>query len=458
MRQEFASHLDALLAGGAEPARPSTRAWLRGAPPVARPAARAARLQPDQGGERADRKAAGASPSRCRPHNCASSGGAAGAPLDAPIPQLFTVDGYSSVFLREQPQLVGSGARRRLGSRPGVSPAESGDEQALNLARTVGDLYFEDYIRAWDGLWNDIEIAPAFRISSSRPIWSGDGAAEFADEGRACSHRPADDVERCGAGRRQGGTAVGGIEKTIGRLLGSTGEAPAQPVIEDPAVKVDRHFAAMHKLMHAEGQDAPPIDRVLAALGDLAAYLRRVEISPGQDRRRRLPEVREVFSQVRCRSRLPRPCPLRGMLQSLAQTSAGLAQQKVGGEAAKRLNAVFTARQWRRSAAAPSPGAIPSSGTAVTTWHSPTSDASSDRAVRSTSSSRTNFIQPLADTSARPWRWNKLDGAATSACRQARSPSSNVQHASGRRSSEAAASRRSASNWSHYRSISAQAR
>ncbi len=403
LRQEFASHLDALLQADAEPATV------------------------DQGLVAEARRRLLARPlaqrvySLIKTENARSEGGWSIAqqvsaaqlrffrrrsrtPLDAPIPQLFTVDGYRSVLLREQPQLV----KRALDDAWVYGPEyqrPSGAEQALDLARTVGDLYFEDYIRVWDGLWNDIEIAPALNIEQQADLVRAIAQPDSPLKEVLAAIDQQTTLSGAVPGEAQATSAVSGIEKTIGRLLGSTGEGPAQPVTEDPAVKVDRHFAALHKLMHAEGQGAPPIDRVLAALGDLAAYLRRVEISSGQDPKATLANSREVFSKFDAEA-IATPIPLRGMLQSLAQTSVGLAQREVGGEAAKRLNTVYgsTVASECRSAIA---GRYPF----VTTSGNDVALADFGRFFGpggTIEKFSTDFIQPLADTSARPWRWNKL--------------------------------------------------
>lgn len=402
LRQEFAGHLDALLQADAEPAAvdqglvADARRRLLTWPLAQRVYSliKAENAGPEGGWSLAQQ----VSPAQLRFFRRRSE-----APLDAPIPRLFTVDGYRSVLLREQPQLV----KRALDDAWVYGPEYqrlSGAEQALDLTRTVSDLYFEDYIRLWEGLSNDIEIAPVFNIEQQAGLVRAMAQPDSPLKAVLAAIDQQTTLSGAGPGVAQAAAAAGTIEKTIGRLLGSTGEASAKPVIEDPAVKVDRQFAGLHKLMHAGGQGAPPIDRVLAALGDLAAYLRRVEISPGQDPKETLADFREVLAKVDAEA-VAAPAPLRGMVQGLAQTSTGMAQQKVGGEAAKRLNTVYgsTVAPECRSAIAGRYPFVRSSGNDVALadfgrFFGPggTIDKFS-----------TEFIQPLADTSARPWRWNK---------------------------------------------------
>lgn len=337
------------------------------------------------------------------------------APMTAGVPKLFTVDGYRTIFLKEQLQLV----KRALDDAWVYGPEyqrASGAERAVDLTQTVGDLYFQDYIRAWEGQLSDIDLAPIHNVEQQvevvRAMAQPDSPLKAVLGGIVAQTTLAGALPGLAAAGEAAPGPIGAIERTVGRLLGGA-DAAAKPVIEDPAAKVDRHFAPLHKLLRGDGKTPPPIDKVLATLSDLAAYLRQVELSTGSDQnavqavKTTLAGSREILARLDAEASAS-PEPVRRWLQGMAQTSSALASQRVGGEAAKRLNAVFGST------------VAPECRTALAGRYPLARGASTDVTLAdfgrffgpggTIDKFSQEFIQPLADTSVKPWRWTKVEG------------------------------------------------
>ena len=263
-----------------------------------------------------------------------------GAPMTAGIPYFFTADGYKEAFLKAQPQLVGKGAAETWVLGPEYARLQTG-ETGLKLASTVGDFYFQDYIKAWDELLNDLDVVPFQNIEQQvdlvRLMAQPDSPIKAILTAVSKETTLAGSLGAVAEAAVKAGEVIGAVQKTIDRLLGPSETAPAERVGADPAAVVDRHFEPINKLVRTDGQAPAPIDKVLASLNDLYAYLRRAELAAGQGT---VPEGRELLARLDAEAGY-QPVPLRRWLQGLTRTSSSLAQQKIGGESAKRVAAAF---------------------------------------------------------------------------------------------------------------------
>src|SRR6185437_9308108 len=89
-----------------------------------------------------------------------------GAPLTDGVPGFFTVDGFYKVLLPQLPN-----ATRQVASDSWVlgkaSEIDPSSPQVQTLQKDVIKLYSADYIKAWNGLLDDIEVQPLTNIQQA---------------------------------------------------------------------------------------------------------------------------------------------------------------------------------------------------------------------------------------------------------------------------------------------------
>ncbi len=191
-----------------------------------------------------------------------------GKPLSEPLPGLFTVEGYRKAFLAASLAQSTTLAEERwvLGRAPG----EAGD--AKRLADDVQQLYYQDYIRHWDALLDDLDFVPITSVGQAADVLrvlSGptspmkqllQAAAHETNLGQPTTlDKVKDKAEQAG---------VDQLRQRLGGLLGDaplSSDAPAAHAV-DP---VTAHFADLATLVDTgEGQPAA-IDGLLTDLNAL---------------------------------------------------------------------------------------------------------------------------------------------------------------------------------------------
>ena len=228
---------------------------------------------------------------------------ASGAPLTAGVAGAYTRAGYAQYMRLRDAALADVAKDAWVLGRDDVALTPDG---IAALRAALDARYFDAYIRAWDGLLDDVTVVPVTSL--------GDGA-------RIANELSAPDSP---------------LRKFVVAAARETTLAAAAPGKQNGTTPVDEHFQPLHELAGKPG-DAAPLDRALAPLKDAAVYL------DAADAARRLGQVApagDALGKLRLASQTS-PAPLTPVAASLATAGAALVE---GGEHA-RLDA-----QWNASA------------------------------------------------------------------------------------------------------------
>lgn len=260
---------------------------------------------------------------------------ASGEPLGRGVSGLYSVAGYRR-FAQLSWLAVADIARDDwvLARRE----TNDGPEGVAAARAAVLQLYFADYIRAWDAFLGDLRLAPLASLDDAARVSNALGGADSALRALLT-----------GAARETALAAVkaDGLPPGVGKLAQDRfGRARrqleavfgAQPALQPPPQSpqqhpVDSHFAALHRLV--KGPAPTQLEQMLALVRDAALYFDAAEgarrsgaPAPAQDALVRLKRAGEGQS-----------APLPAMFKGIHDAGAGLAQ---GGERA-RLNALWNA-------------------------------------------------------------------------------------------------------------------
>lgn len=332
-----------------------------------------------------------------------------GKPMTDGVPAFYTVEGYRKRFIEERTPLIETAGRDTWVLGPEFARFQTG-ENGAGIVRKAEELYISDYIRAWDALLADLELVMPANIE------------QLADMLRAVSQpdSPVKIVLKAISEQTQLAAALRKQERErqlpssqIQRLQGKIRDfiAPTQAARPDidPTERVDAHFRPLAELVRGEGAAAAPIDAALQPLGELHSFIlqsRQVGADPKEALnafRTEFPKATALTSQLQSRARA-QPEPVRRWLSEAAGAVSSSAVAPKQAEAALRLQNV-----WRTSVAPACHTAldgrypfIPSSAT----------DANLSDFARLLGPNGMieqfvrNYIEPFADTSVRPWRWN----------------------------------------------------
>jgi len=260
-----------------------------------------------------------------------------GEPLTRGIPGVFSVAGYREL-LKQAPGALADIAKdswvldRR--EAEGALGALTGDQ--MNAA--VLQLYYADYIRAWDTMLADVRIAPFSSLDQGARITNALAAADSplkAFLGAAARETTLDGaagktaVALDAAVRSKLSAARQKLEAALG---GDDDAAPA------PAAKtgtpVDQHFEPLHKLVGTAAAPGP-IDAQLALLKDASQYFDAAD----KARRAGTPAPAGDALQKVKRAAEGMPAPLGDMLANVDSAGSGLT---LGSERA-RIQALWAA-------------------------------------------------------------------------------------------------------------------
>jgi len=191
-----------------------------------------------------------------------------GKPLSEGIPGFFTVDGFHKVLLPNVLTTAREVASESwvLGKKQELDP---NSPEVLSLRDDVIKLYEADYEHEWDGMINDLTVAP---------LGGGDHAAQALyvlsspesplknlltglTRELTLSKPPSDMATGAGA---KAGAALSG---TASELSGLIKQAPALP----PGHEVDEYYASLRNFV-GTGPGAP-VDLLLSTLGDMQKQL-----------------------------------------------------------------------------------------------------------------------------------------------------------------------------------------
>ncbi|MET0328384.1 MAG: type VI secretion system membrane subunit TssM [Luteimonas sp.] len=250
-----------------------------------------------------------------------------GAPLSTPWPALYT----QQVFAEQVSGGIEAEVERFLAD-DWVLGADAGD--ALSRARAVQQvqaLYEQDYLRAWDTLLADLELAPAPDLQQASLLAAQVAApgsplrllldlvrTHTTDMRRTPAPEGAADAVAAAAGAAA--SAVEGAadaaatrSRALQAVLGQNAADDAPP----PGAAIEAHFAALNQLTEGAA-GSTPLDRALLAVDELGKAL--LTLPAGAAAASQPPPqlllARQIVSQL--------PSPVAGWLSTLTGDSAAL--------------------------------------------------------------------------------------------------------------------------------------
>ncbi|GLK88363.1 type VI secretion system membrane subunit TssM [Pseudomonas turukhanskensis] len=189
-----------------------------------------------------------------------------GKPLSEPLSGFFTYRGYREVFLTASLSQAGTIAEEQW-----VLGRTLDDIQGVTgLAAEVRKLYFEDYLRQWEGLLSDIDVVPISNVAQAADVLrvlSGPNSPFKKLLVAVAKETDLQQADRLLAeqGKKVDGT-VDKLKQQLGSLVGD--EQAAQPQAPAETDPITARFAELNGLVATSGTEPPPIDTLL---GDMNA-------------------------------------------------------------------------------------------------------------------------------------------------------------------------------------------
>jgi type VI secretion system protein ImpL len=199
-----------------------------------------------------------------------------GVPLSEPVPALYT----PAVFN----EISGLGTAELANEFAQDAWVFGGNSNALQSGRAVYDvleIYERDYIRVWDEVLQNVQIASFPNLAQASEILGILAAPNSPLRGYLAAVdqntfllKPPDPNAKPGLTDK----AEQAVKARLDKLLGSAQQVAGA---DKPGALVTKHFDPIHKLV-AGGAGQAPIDRVLAQLGQLQSQIANVGGSVGQ--------------------------------------------------------------------------------------------------------------------------------------------------------------------------------
>ncbi len=334
-----------------------------------------------------------------------------GVSLSQPIPSFFSRVVFPEVATKQVPDLV-KGFTDDDWVWGDVGAANRG---SLRLGGEVVDLYEQDYIAAWEGILNDLQLAPF-----SSPTQAADALALLSGQTsplRGLLAAVSDNtllVQQSTAAPPTGAAgAAAAAKKAITDRLGAQGITDKLSGLfndgktaRTPGVLVTAHFQPIHRLMAGEPGNAP-IDGILVRIGQVEHELRTMG---DRDRLQRLsdPQLREIVRSLRQEAETLPPV-IQALIDEIGRRAEGSVVAGAAGEIETRY-----LRDVQHDCAQIVPGRYPF--TAGSTTDIPLRDFAALFGIGGVYDKffREN-LEPLVDRSQSPWTWKA--GAAAQAPR-----------------------------------------
>lgn len=321
-----------------------------------------------------------------------------GKPLGEPLSGLFTVDGYRKAFLASSLSQASTLAEEQWV----LGRAQADEQAASSLAADVRQLYFQDYIRHWEALLNDIDFVPVTSIAQAADVLrviSGPSSPLKKLLTAVARETNLQQPDALGAVVQKAEDAgVDQLKQRLGSLLGQ-GVPEVSRAATPQTDPVTAHFAALNGLV-AKGEGEPaPIDGLLA---DMNALYVQVSGMVGASGDALLGEAKNQATAAANRVSLnaARQPPL---VQGLVKSVVGATTNTLMGGVRNQLNAAWNTEVlsvYRQSLSGRYPLSAGSSRDATL------DDFGQFFGVGGVMDSYfRKYLQPYVDTNANTWRW-----------------------------------------------------
>jgi type VI secretion system protein ImpL len=201
------------------------------------------------------------------------------------IPGIFTYRGFAEIFLMESHRVMSK--IRQEGWVLGKEGPELSPEQLEKVKGALWGFYVAEYIRIWDKLLDQIQIAPfrdpaeAVQIvealsSTQSPLRA---LLDAVEKNTSLTRLPVN-TDKVTEALAQGGGAVGQLasqamneKKRMETLFAATGAPAVTSVNTTPMAAVERHFEPLNQLVRRPENGAPPLDHLIEMLAELYGKL-----------------------------------------------------------------------------------------------------------------------------------------------------------------------------------------
>jgi len=258
-----------------------------------------------------------------------------GEPLTRGVPGLFSVAGYRAL-VKEAPLALADIAKDSWVLDRREAEGALGALTGPQMNAAVLQLYYADYIRAWDAMLADVRVAPFSSLDQGARITNALAAADSPL--KAFLAAAARETTLDGAGGKPAAlnaAVLGKLDEARKKIESALGgdDAPA-PAAAAAGTPVDQHFAPLHALVGTAAAPGP-LDAQLALLKEASQYFDAAD----QARRAGTPAPgAEALQRVK-RAADGIPAPLGDILKSVDSAGSGLT---LGSERA-RLGALWAA-------------------------------------------------------------------------------------------------------------------
>ncbi|MFO1120405.1 MAG: type VI secretion system membrane subunit TssM [Rhodospirillales bacterium] len=248
-----------------------------------------------------------------------------GKPMNGGVPVFYTVDGYRKYFITERSAMIEAAGRDTWVLGPEFTRFQIG-ESGVEIVRKAEELYLSDYIREWDALLTDLELAMPANVEQLADILR---AVSQPDSPVKNVLKPiAEQTQLAAALRkeeRERQVPTGRLETIKGQIRDIIAPAQAAKPDLDPAERVDAHFRPLAELLGGGGTGPAPIDAALRPLGELYSFILQTRQSGGDPRgaldvvRTEVPRARALAAQLQSQAKA-QPEPMRRWLTEMAGT------------------------------------------------------------------------------------------------------------------------------------------
>ena len=257
-----------------------------------------------------------------------------GEPLSRGVPGLYSVAGYRAL-LKEAPLALADIAKDSWVLDRREAEGALGALTGPQMNAAVLQLYFADYIRAWDAMLADVRIAPFSSLDQGARITNALAAADSPLKGfLAAAARETTLNGAAGKPAALDVAVLGKLDEARRKIEAALGGDDAPAPAAAAGTPVDQHFAPLHALVGTAAAPGP-LDAQLALLKEASQYFdaadgarRAGTPAPGGETLQRIKRAAEGV-----------PAPLGEILQNVDSAGAGLT---LGSERA-RLAALWTA-------------------------------------------------------------------------------------------------------------------